>query len=126
MERNGMKRMNLTIVALGFMASAALWGHDARLHQANATTGEITSVSADSFDLKTAKGNFKVTYSTKTKFEHDGKAVDKTHLTKGTHAGVLGTKLPTGELVAKEVLLGISDSADEPKGKAKAATEHKH
>ena len=122
-----MKRIyTATLVVLGLLAAPGIWAHDARLHQANATVGDIVSVGTDSFDLKTAKGNFKVTFSAKTKFEHEGAVVDKGHLAKGGHVGVIGTKLPTGELVAKEVLLGVEADEKKAPGKAKAATEHKH
>ena len=114
-----------TLLTLGMLVAGSAWAHDARLHQPNATLGDITAVGADSFDLKTDKGDFKVTYSTKTTFEHDGKKVDKTHLVKGDHVGVIGTKLPSGEIVAREILLSVEKEGAETKGKA-AATEHKH
>lgn len=121
-----MRRLYVMILTLGLLGSTSMWAHDARLHQANATTGEVTSVGSDNFELKTAKGNVKVTFSSKTTFEHGGAKVDKSHLKKGDHVGVLGTKLPTGELVAKEILLGVEESGKEAPNKAKAATEHKH
>lgn len=121
-----MRRLCVMILTLGMLTFTSLWAHDARLHQANATTGEVTSVGSDNFDLKTAKGSMKVTFSSKTTFEHGGAKVDKSHLAKGDHVGVIGTKLPTGELVAKEILLGIEESGKEAPGKGKAATEHKH
>ena len=110
------------------LASASLWAHDSRLHQSNATTGDVVAVADQSFDLKTAKGNVKVTFDAKTKFEEGGAPVDKNHLIKGGHVGVIGTKLATGELVAKEVLLGVEQDSDHAaKGKTKgAASEHKH
>jgi hypothetical protein len=109
-------------ISLLALLTAGLWAHDARLHQANATTGDVTSVRDGSFDLKTAKGTVKVTYDAKTKFEHGGKAADKDHLAKGAHVGVIGTKLASGQLVAKEILLGVEQ---EGKDSHKAA-DHKH
>jgi hypothetical protein len=112
-------------LGLGLGVGTALWAHDARLHQPNATVGDIANVGADSFELTTAKGSFKVTYSSKTKFEHGGAAVDKSHLVKGDHVGVIGTKLPSGEIVAREVLLGVERESPETKGKTQGS-DHKH
>ena len=103
----GMKRLLaaiLLVVALG-------WAHDPKLHKGNKTEGVVTSVAADSFELKTKTGNLKVTFSGTTKFEHGNAKVDKSHLKKGDTVSVIGTKLPTGELVAKEVLLGTHAAA---------------
>jgi hypothetical protein len=36
--------------------------------------------------------------------------VTKSHLKAGERVSVFGTKLPTGELVAREVLIGTADS----------------
>jgi hypothetical protein len=103
-----------TSIALVILATAA-WAHDPRLHQANAFTGQVMSVGSGSFDLKTKTGNWKVTYSATTTFEHGKAKVDKTHLKKGDTVGVIGTKLPNGELVAKQVLLGVEDEEAEHK-----------
>jgi hypothetical protein len=120
-----MNRRNVTaVLAIGLLVSGAVAAHDAKLHKGNMITGEITSVGAGGFELKTKTGAVKVTYSSKTKFEHGGQTVDKSHLSKGAHAGVIGTKLPTGELVAKEVLLGIE--APKAKGASGKDSGHKH
>ena len=76
-----MKKLYVMILTLGLLASTSIWAHDARLHDKNTTTGQITAVGADNFDLKTEKGNVKVTFSSKTTFEHGGAKVDKSHLT---------------------------------------------
>lgn len=79
-----------------------------------------------------------VTFSSKTKFEHGNATVDRTHVTKGAQISVFGTKLPTGEVVAREVLIGAGEhpEANVPAKKAKATpakaktapahAEHKH
>ncbi len=104
-----MNRMLTTAVAtLALLVSSTmLWGHDERLHGANAVTGQITAVSADGIDLKVRDNTVKVKFSSKTKFEHDKKAVDKSHVKVGDRAGVVGSKLPTGEWMANEVILGL-------------------
>ena len=89
-----------TLLMLGLLAPASIWAHDPKLHKPNAVTGEIASVAGDSFELKTKTDTIKVTFSSKTKFEHGKETVDKSHLVKGDRVGVIGTKLPTGELVA--------------------------
>lgn len=104
-----MNRMLMTALAtLALLASSMmLWGHDERLHGANAVTGQITAVNADGMDLKVRDNTVKVKFSSKTKFEHDKKAVDKSHVKVGDRAGVVGNKLATGEWMANEVILGL-------------------
>ncbi|MSV29769.1 MAG: hypothetical protein EXQ52_13635 [Bryobacterales bacterium] len=126
-----MNRLTITtLVTLALLASAGVWAHDAKLHKGKVIEGEITSVGVDSFELKTPAGTIKVAFSSKTKFEHGKDTVDKSHLVKGDHAGVIGTKLPTGELVAKEVLLGLPASkesvAPKPDQATKKNADHKH
>jgi hypothetical protein len=84
-----------------------LWAHDEGLHGANAVTGQVVSANADGMELKTRSDTVKVKFSSKTKFEHDKKAVDKSHVKVGDRAGVVGNKLPTGEWMANEVILGL-------------------
>ena len=102
-----MKIMLTTLAAKMLLAVSTLVAHDERLHKGNALTGEIVSVSADGFQLKTKTDTVTVKFSSKTKFEHDKKTVDKTHVKTGDRAGVIGNKLPTGEVMANEVLLGL-------------------
>ena len=102
-----MKQMLITLAAVALLACSTLLAHDERLHKGNALTGEIVSVAADGFQVKTKTDTVKVKFSSKTKFEHDKKSVDKTHVKAGDRAGVIGNKLPTGEVMANEVLLGL-------------------
>ncbi len=92
--------MSLFIVTL---ASAPAWAHDENLHHGTPTTGEVTMVSGDHITLKTTDGDVAVTVAESTRIEQHGTVVDRTALQPGAHVAVLGTKLPTGELVAKEV-----------------------
>ena len=96
----------LATVAL-LATSAVASAHDERLHGANAVTGQIVSTTADSLQLKTKTDTVTVKFSSRTKFEHDKKEVDKTHVRKGDRAGVIGSKLPTGEVMANQVILGL-------------------
>ncbi|MBK5293606.1 MAG: OB-fold nucleic acid binding domain-containing protein [Acidobacteriia bacterium] len=116
-----MIRLFLTTI-LGFLVYAGAWAHDPKLHKGNPVTGQVVSVSGDAFDMKTSTGNIKVTFSSKTKFEHGKEVVDKSHLQTGDRVGVIGTKLPTGELVAKEILLGMPA----PNKGGTAQPGHKH
>ncbi len=103
--------MFLATLSLPFSMSA----HDAKMHKGKATQGEITSVSGDRFEMKTAMGTVAVTLSSKTKFEHGDEAVDKTHLKVGEHVSVFGTKVSKGEISANSVLLGAAGSDDHGK-----------
>jgi len=97
-----------TILAIALLAPSLAGAHDASLHKGKATVGEIVSVSADKIELKTAAGSVTVTLNDKTKYEHGNQTVTKSHLQKGERVSVFGTKLPTGELVAREVLIGAA------------------
>lgn len=100
--------------------SASLWAHDDKIHKA--TIGEVAAVASDGLDLKTKTGVVKVKYSSRTKFERDKKPVDRSNVRTGEALGVIGNKLPTGELMAIEVLLG----RDAQKELAEQKGRHKH
>jgi hypothetical protein len=120
-EENPMNRMLMTAALALLVSSTMLWGHDERLHGANAVTGQIVTANADGLELKTRTDTVKVKFSSKTKFEHDKKAVDKSHVKVRDRAGVIGNKLPTGEWMANEVILGLP--APNPAGAAKSAAK---
>ena len=103
---NRILTMALAVVAL-LATSTVASAHDERLHGKNALTGEIVSSTADGFKLKTKTDTVTVKFSSKTKFEHDKKAVDKSHVKIGDRAGIVGNKLPTGEWMANQVILGL-------------------
>lgn len=119
-----MKRIFLTtLLILGLSAPSIVKAHEPSKHKGKATRGEIVSVAGDRFEMKTDAGNVTVTFSSKTKFEHGDQAVTKEHLKKGEQVSLIGTKLPTGELVAREVILGASEAyKDHP---AKTGQGHK-
>ena len=131
-----MNRMLITMIAAVGMTAGGLLAHDASKHKGKPVQGEVVSSAGDRFELKTETGVIPVTFSSKTKFEHGNASVDKTHVTKGTHVSVFGTKLPSGEMVAREILIGSSGdhgqhaggketATPKPAGK-KAAEPHKH
>jgi hypothetical protein len=108
------------IFAMMAILSTALWAHDDKIHKA--TIGAVSTVAADGLELKTKTGVVKVKYSSRTRFERDKKPVDRSNVRKGEALGVIGNKLPTGELMAIEVLLGrdVQKELDAQKG------GHKH
>ena len=95
----------MTLILAGMAAPWNLQAHDPSKHKGKATEGEILSVAADRFELKTAAGNTTVLLTDKTKIEHGDQAVAKDHLKQGLRVSVFGTKLPTGELAAREIVL---------------------
>lgn len=110
-------RKHLTTMLLVLGSAFVLSGHDADQHKGTPTEGEIASVAADSFQMTTARGTVKVSFNRETTFEHGDEAVDKSHLMKGEKISVFGTKLPSGEIVAKEVVMSATDEG---------AAEHHH
>lgn len=93
------------LLAAALTFTSLLSAHDAKLHKGNATAGEIVSVAPANLVMKTAKGNVTVTLNKATKYEMGTTAVALSHFKKGDKISVIGTKLATGELVAKEVLM---------------------
>jgi hypothetical protein len=126
--------MNMKNIATTVLMAIALFAgnamaHDPKLHKGKSTSGEIVSIADDRFEMKTATGTTVVSFSSKTQFEHGNQKVDKTHLSKGAKVSVIGTKLPTGELVAREVMLGGAETAADHsnmKHSDKEKAEHKH
>ena len=125
-----MVRKLYLMMAAALLAGTSLLAHDAKLHKGKATDGEIVSISGSAAILKTAAGNVNVTLNKDTKYEMGNAAVDVSHFKKGDKVSVIGTKLASGELVAKEVLMRAAPAA---KSTAKAATktptqtkEHSH
>lgn len=88
------------------LAPGMAFAHDQSLHKGKPTAGEVVSVADGTFQLKTESGPMKVSYSRETKFERGDSAATKDDVRVGEHASVFGTKLPGGELVATEVLIG--------------------
>jgi hypothetical protein len=105
--------------ALLTLAAMPLAAHDDKIHKA--TVGIVSAASADGLELDTKTGKVKVKYSSKTTFELKEKPAEKSGVRVGERVGVIGPKLPSGELMASEVILGVP----EPKAAAKKA-EHKH
>ena len=69
------------------------------------TSGEIISVTENGFVMNTQMGILKVTFSGDTKFECAAETAQE-FLRKGEQVRVLGTKYPSGNVVAREILIG--------------------
>jgi hypothetical protein len=83
--------------------TTAAHAHDQSMHAGKPTHGVVDTIAGDHLTLKTAGGQVAVTLTEKTTVERDEKVVGRDALQVGRHVDVFGTKLPGGELVAKEV-----------------------
>ena len=115
------RKFVLAAVLAGSLSTSMLSAHDAKLHKGKATDGEVVSVEGNKMVVKTAKGNVNVTLNKDTKYEMGEQAVDVSHFMKGSKVSVIGTKLASGDLVAKEVIMPMAGKAA-----AHAEGEHKH
>lgn len=115
-------KLKLSIALAGLMSASVVFAHDERLHSPDATEGQIVSIAGNNVVMKTAKGDVKVTLTKDTKYEMGDQAVDVNHFKKGDKIGVIGTKLATGEIVAKEMIMPMESS----KGTAAKGGDHKH
>lgn len=95
---------------LTLFATAGLQAHDPSKHKGKPVEGTVTSLSAESLELKTEKGVLLVKWTAETKFEHGEEAVTKEHLREGQQLAVFGTRLTGDRLVAKEILI-VEDQA---------------
>ena len=116
------RKLSMCIIVTGVMSVATLFAHDAKLHSPDATEGQIVSIAGNNVVMKAAKGDVKITLSKDTKYEMGDQAVDVNHFKKGDKVAVIGTKLATGEIVAKELIMPMEST----KGGAKKEADHKH
>jgi hypothetical protein len=108
-----MKYLATILLTLIIFVTAAA-AHDPSKHKGKATEGEITAVSGDKIELKTSAGNVQVSLNAKTKIEHGTQVVDRSHLKPGERVSVFGTKLASGELVAREVVIPVPGAGKAP------------
>ena len=116
------QRLKMSIAFAALMSASTLFAHDSKLHAGNATEGQIVSINGNDVVMKTAKGDVKVTLNKDTKYEMGDQAVDVNHFKKGDKVAVIGTKLATGEIVAKELIMPMAST----KGTTHKEAEHKH
>ncbi len=124
-----MKNLLKTLLAtVALIAPVQIEAHDPAKHKGKGTVGEIVSVAGDRLELKNPAGILKVTLTGETRIEHGNAAVDKSHIAKGNKVTVFGTKLPGGELAAREIVITSSPASkggDKTKDK-KSASPHAH
>ena len=112
-----MRAMLSWTVALVATASIAA-AHEQSLHKGRATEGTVASVSANGLVLETTSGNQSVTFTDTTKVERGEKTLTKEEIRKGYHVAVFGTKLETGDLVAKEIIIHGEEGSEHEGGPA--------
>jgi hypothetical protein len=108
----------LALALTGVLGVASVYAHDASLHKGKPTVGKVASLSEHGVNLETARGTTLVTFQDKTKFERGDAQASAQEIQTGDQLTVFGTKLPSGELIAREVLL--------PSANAKSATQTEH
>ena len=108
----------LVFALTGVLGVASVYAHDASLHKGKPTVGKVVSLAENGVNLKTAHGTTSVTFQDKTKFERGDAQASAQEIQTGDQLTVFGTKLPSGELVAREVLL--------PNTNAKSAPQTEH
>jgi len=82
----------------------AAGAHEQSLHKGHPTEGRVASVSEKSLVVETDKGNVSVTLMDTTKIEGGDTPMPGREIRTGDHVSVFGTKLESGELVAKEII----------------------
>lgn len=107
-----MKSKTIVTFLVGMFLPAIAFAHNGVNH-GKPVEGTIMSVNEGSLVLSGEKGETKVTLQPDTVYvgETEQKHVNKTDLTPGRFLMVYGTKLESGELVAKEIMIhGTSDN----------------
>ena len=107
-----MTRLIGTGIAVVFLAAGFAAAHEQSLHKGHPTEGEVASVSKDGLVIQTAKGQISVTLSDSTTVERGDEKVARDGLHTGDHVSVFGTTLATGELVAREIVIGGAHDHD--------------
>lgn len=103
-----MRKIITFVAALTVLiGSGPAYAHDQELHHGKPVMGNIAALNDGGFAMETDGGAVMVKLLPETKFEtgKDGAAGSRDDLKIGAHTMVYGTKLETGELVAKEVMI---------------------
>ena len=116
------RKLSVGLLFLALLIPSAARAHDPSKHKGKGVQGEIVSIANHRIELKTSAGAKAVTINDKTKFERGSTQVTKSDLKKGDRVTVFGTKLASGELVAREILLGSPEHHVSQKERA----SHKH
>jgi len=98
-------RLFFILALVSLFAIPTVSAHDASLHKGKPVRGKVVSMADNGLTLKTDTGTTTVTFQDKTTFERGDVHASSQDIKEGDQVTVFGTKLPTGELVAREVLL---------------------
>jgi hypothetical protein len=98
--------MRRVVTGMGVLI-VVLLATSVRAHDGHATVGELVAVAGDSIQVKTAKQTVTIKLSEKTVFELKKKPVDVSSLQKGDRVSVTTSKLPSGELLATKIVMGL-------------------
>lgn len=93
----------LWLAALGALSA---WGHDPAQHKGKPLEGQVMEAGEGQFVLKTSTGEKTVIVSAETQYETSEGKASAAAVKKGAHVTVFGTILASGEMVAKEVIVG--------------------
>ena len=111
-----LSKLFLALTLTGVLGVSTVYAHDASLHKGKPIVGKVESLSDNGVNLNTKNGTTPVIFQEKTKFERGDAQASAQEIQKGDQLTVFGTKIPSGELVAREVLL--------PNAKAEFHTQH--
>ncbi len=102
----------VTAAVLGILLTLASIGaaHEQSLHKGKPVEGEVTTVAGDTLTLETGATTLAVVLDDKTKFERGDQPAERSDVKRGVHLTIFGTRLATGELVAREVLIAGNHS----------------
>lgn len=90
--------------------------HEQSLHKGHPTEGEVVSVSKEGLTIQTARGNVSVTLPDSSTVERGDEKIARDAIRTGDHVSVFGTTLATGELVAREIVIGGAHDHDSHPG----------
>src|SRR5207244_9566545 len=107
-RRKKMARIIGTGIAVVLLAAGVSAAHEQSLHKGRPTEGEVVSVSEDGLVMQTGKGKVSLTFSNSTTVERGDEKVLRDAIHAGDHISVFGTTLATGEVVAREIVIGGS------------------
>src|SRR5687768_566766 len=102
-----MNSIVISAFAMLFLAAATttLAHVDKRLH--NAVIGEVISIVAEGFQVASKIDTVTVEFARETNVEREVEAGGLGDIHKGEQAAEVGSTLPTGEVMANQVLLGL-------------------
>lgn len=102
------------VIFLALAQSSEAYAHDLKYHKGKPIEGTITQLTSDGFGLKIDGESIKVKYVDGVTIEDEHEVSErKEDLHVGSRVAIFGTKLASGELVAKEIHLHSHDDGDE-------------